>query len=74
MKDWQNLIAVLVILSGGAGLAWFKAIPGESWSSMATLLGLGLIIGAPVTAFATGWAAKASATAAVTAQKLRETA
>ena len=55
MKDWQNLIAVLVILSGGAGLAWFKVIPGESWSSMATLLGLGLIIGEKVTAFATTW-------------------
>lgn len=72
MKDWQNLIAVGGILLLGAFLTWHKAVPGESWASMATLLGLGLIIGAPVTAFAAGWAAQAQAKAAATVQQLKE--
>ena len=63
MKDWQNLIAVMLILVMGAGLAVFEIVDGKSWTSMATLLGLGLIIGTPVTAFATGWAASVQAKA-----------
>jgi hypothetical protein len=71
VKDWQNLLLVILILAGGAGLLIADLIDGKSWTSMATLLGGAFILGEKVGILATGWSVQAQAKAAATVQQLR---